>query len=120
MGRLDDIAERNRNPRAAIQKAKAAEKAAEKAKREAAEAGGDATDVKPSPPENRLANIIERNRNPKTRQGFVAGVGIAAFLLFILGLMVFTDLGLRQEAKKPVAAPVDRSGDKHVDGVQLR
>jgi cell division septal protein FtsQ len=111
MGRLDDIIERNRDPKAAAQKTTAAEKA----KREAVAAG----DVKPSPPENRLANILDRNRNPKTRQGFFAGVGIALFLLLILGLMVFTDLGLRKPEQKPIA-PVDHSGDKHVDGVQLR
>ncbi|HEY4178886.1 MAG TPA: hypothetical protein VGM90_18695 [Kofleriaceae bacterium] len=109
MGRLEDIAERNRDPRAAAQKAKAAAKA-----KDAENAAG----VKPSPPENRLANIIDRNRNPKTRQGFVAGVGIAVFLLFILGLMVFTDLGLRKEQPKP--APIDRTGDKRVNNVQLR
>jgi hypothetical protein len=112
VGRLDDIIDRNRDPKGAAKKAKAAAEATREASVESA------TDVKLSPPEDRLANIIDRNRNPKTRQGFVAGVGIALFLLFILGLMVFTDLGLRKEQPKP--APIDRSGDKRVNDVKLR
>ena len=50
----------------------------------------------------RLEDIVDRNKNPrKHRQGrFPLGIAISAFVLLILVLMIFTDLG-----HPPTAAP---------------
>lgn len=42
----------------------------------------------------RLEDIIARNRNPKAnRERIVVSIGFGVFILIILALMVFTDLG---------------------------
>lgn len=63
----------------------------------------------------RLENIIARNRNPKgQRERWVWGIVMGTFVLVILGLMVFTDLG-----KRPDPKPAPPSKDHHVDDVPL-
>lgn len=63
----------------------------------------------------RLEDIIARNRNPKGhRERMVWGIVMGTFVLIILGLMVFTDLGKRPEPK-----PAPPSKDHHVDDVPL-
>jgi hypothetical protein len=67
----------------------------------------------------RLENIIERNRNPKgSRERVVWGIVFGTFVLIILGLMVFTNLGERP-VEKP-SAPSIGSQDHRVDDVRLR
>jgi hypothetical protein len=55
----------------------------------------------------RLDDILERNRNPSAhRRGLSTSVMVGLFLLLVLGLMMFTDLGLTKDAKdQPDAAP---------------
>lgn len=66
----------------------------------------------------RLENIIERNRNPKgNRERMVWGIVFGTFVLIILSLMVFTDLGERPEEPSPEPS-IDPS-DKRVDDVKL-
>ncbi|CAN5876085.1 hypothetical protein BH11MYX3_BH11MYX3_25550 [soil metagenome] len=66
----------------------------------------------------RLEDIIERNRNPKAnRERLTVGIGMGVFILIILGLMVFTDLGKRPA---PVAPDGSASRDHHVDDVPMR
>ena len=61
----------------------------------------------------RLEDIVERNANPKrNREKLTVMIGMGVFLLIILALMVFTDLG-----KRPVPKG---SGDHHVDDVPLQ
>ena len=49
----------------------------------------------------RLDDILDRNRNPSAhRRGFSTSVMVGLFLLLVLGLMMFTDLGLSKEAKE--------------------
>jgi hypothetical protein len=70
----------------------------------------------------RLENIIARNQRPnRPRERLVVTLGFGAILLLILGLMVFTDLGLPPDAARTGGAPAapDRRG-KHVDGILLR
>ncbi|MBA3465273.1 MAG: hypothetical protein H0T46_35405 [Deltaproteobacteria bacterium] len=67
----------------------------------------------------RLENIIERNRNPKgNRERMVWGIVFGTFVLIILCLMVFTDLGERPEEQP--AQPSIGSQDQRVDDVKLR
>jgi hypothetical protein len=72
----------------------------------------------------RLENIIERNRRPPRRQErLMVSLGFGALVLLLLGLMVFTDLGLPPEASRPSTSPPAgaRARDgRHVDGVLLR
>lgn len=67
----------------------------------------------------RLEDIIDRNKHPrkyrKTR--FPVGIMLSAFVLLVLVLMIFTDLGMTPTKQPPPAAR--ESGDKHVDGVLL-
>lgn len=64
----------------------------------------------------RLEDIVARNRNPKGhRERMVWGLLMGAFILLILALMVFTDLGKRPEPK-----PAPPSKDHHVDDVPLK
>ena len=66
----------------------------------------------------RLENIIERNRNPKgNRERMVWGIVFGTFVLIILGLMVFTNLGERP-AEKPPEPSIDPNA-KRVDDVKL-
>ncbi|MCX5740949.1 MAG: hypothetical protein NT062_00455 [Proteobacteria bacterium] len=60
----------------------------------------------------RLEDIAERNLNPKhQRERSIVGITLGLFVLLILGLMVFTNLGAR---------PTDPPRPPHVDGVLLR
>lgn len=68
----------------------------------------------------RLDDIIDRNKNPRKhrKMRFPVGVMLAAFVLLVLVLMIFTDAGLAPETKAP--APVaDPTIEKRVDGVML-
>jgi hypothetical protein len=69
----------------------------------------------------RLENIIARNQRPnRPRERLVVTLGFGAIVLLILGLMVFTDLGIPPDPHSAGApAAPDRRG-KHVDGVLLR
>ena len=67
----------------------------------------------------RLEDIVERNRNPKgNRERMTVMIGLGVFLLLILGMMVFTKLGLRPEPAAPPAGSASR--DHHVDDVPIR
>ena len=77
----------------------------------------------------RLENIIARNRRPnQLRERVVVTLGFGAIVLLILALMVFTDLGLPPDARRPDSAPASAPASpaargrrgKHVDGVLLR
>ena len=63
----------------------------------------------------RLEDIAERNRNPKGGERLTVGIGIAVFLLLIIGMMVFTDLGRPGDAPKP-----DPTIEKRVNDIKLR
>ena len=69
----------------------------------------------------RLENIIARNLHPRgSRERFVVMISFGTILLVILGLMVFTDLGLPPGVRDaPPAAGPDHAG-KRVNGVLLR
>lgn len=68
----------------------------------------------------RLDDIIDRNKHPRkhSKQRFPIGIMLSAFVLLILVLMIFTDLGMTP-APKPAPQQTQTSGDKHVDGVLL-
>ena len=73
----------------------------------------------------RLENIIARNQRPnRPRERLVVSLTFGAIVLLILGLMIFTDLGLPPHASDAMraapapTAPRPREG-KHVDGVFL-
>ena len=69
----------------------------------------------------RLENIIARNRRGnRPRERLVVMISFGAIVLLILGLMVFTDLGLPPELRDgtPVPAAGGQRG-KRVDGVFL-
>ena len=62
----------------------------------------------------RLENIIARNqRGKRPRERMVVMIGLGVFLLIVLGLIVFTDLGLPP-------SPTPPSHDHHVDDVLIR
>ena len=59
----------------------------------------------------RLEDIAERNRNPRAhRRGMRTSVMVGLFLLLVLFLMMFTDLGLSKEAKEAKDADPRPSG----------
>jgi hypothetical protein len=64
----------------------------------------------------RLDDIVARNRNPKRSERMTVGIGLALFLLLIIFLMTFTDLGLPSTDSPPPANKVE----KRVNDVQLR
>jgi len=80
----------------------------------------------------RLENIIARNQRPnRPRERLVVSLSFGAIVLLILGLMVFTDLGLPPTApaapdagQAAPAAPARQAPrphrGKHLDGVLLR
>jgi hypothetical protein len=74
----------------------------------------------------RLENIIARNQRPnRPRERLVVSLSFGAIVLLILGLMVFTDLGLppsspqADQAAPAPAAPRSHPG-RHLNGVLLR
>ena len=68
----------------------------------------------------RLEDIIDRNKHPgKHRKArFPMGLMVAAFVLLILILMIFTDAGVGPPMK-PAPPQAGPPGDKRVDGVLL-
>ncbi len=61
----------------------------------------------------RLEDIIERNRNPKrNRERLTVSIVMGLFVLLILVLMVFTDLGARPAPTVPPRVP-------HADHIYL-
>jgi hypothetical protein len=70
----------------------------------------------------RLENIIARNRRPnRPRERLVVSLSFGAILLLILGLMVFTDLGVPPGGSGAGSAPpAPARRDKRVDGILLR
>jgi hypothetical protein len=71
----------------------------------------------------RLEDIAERNRNPaKYRRGkFPWGIAVAAFVLLILVLMIFTDAGKSggDEPAPAAEAPADPNAPKRVRGIGI-
>lgn len=60
----------------------------------------------------RLEDIAERNRpNRRPRERLVVMFGLGGFLLLILGLMVFTNLGERPQPRTPAPSSVRRVDD---------
>jgi hypothetical protein len=64
----------------------------------------------------RLDDIIERNRNPKRTERLTVGIGVSLFLLLIIILMAFTDLGLPASNDQPPPSHVE----KRVNDIKLR
>jgi hypothetical protein len=69
----------------------------------------------------RLEDIIDRNKHPGKHRKLRVPVGIllAAFVLLILVLMIFTDAAISPTDKPATAEPPAPSGEKRVDGVLL-
>jgi hypothetical protein len=66
----------------------------------------------------RLDDIIARNKHPNRyrKMRFPVGIMLSGFVLLVLVLMIFTDLGISKPyAKQPGVDP----GEKRVDGVLL-
>jgi hypothetical protein len=68
----------------------------------------------------RLDDIIARNQNPRKhrKMKFPVGMMLSAFVLLVLILMIFTDLGV-SPAPKQDAPAADPSAERRVDGVML-
>ena len=66
----------------------------------------------------RLEDIAARNKNPrKYREGRIPyGLIISSFVLLILILVIFTDLGISPMPKKPVETPPEKG---RVHDIQL-
>jgi hypothetical protein len=67
----------------------------------------------------RLENIIARNRRP---HGFRATVGMlwrGLVILVILGLLIFTDWALTDDAGDPPSARPPDPGERRLDGVPV-
>ena len=71
----------------------------------------------------RLEDIVARNQHPRRfrNQRFPIGIALSAFVLLVLVLMIFTELGMTPApAQQPQPASGERpSGEKRVDGVLL-
>lgn len=73
----------------------------------------------------RLEEIIDRNKHPRKhrKMRFPVGIMLAAFVLLVLVLMIFTDAGLSPgvpPAGSPAAGATQApSGEKRIDGVLL-
>ncbi len=145
MGRLDDIIERNKNPKTSFRKPVKGLIAPDKKAGEGTQADApDASDAKPSarrnarsfskvpaPPKastrevnqaegddkvGRLDRIVARNRKPDASYRWLK-VGLAGIVLFIvLVLLIFTDLAAPPQAAYPEAPAAKPAG---VDGVKL-
>ena len=67
----------------------------------------------------KLDDIIARNKNPKRfGERMTVGIGLGVFVLFILFMMVCTDLGKRPEENGPPKTTIDPT-DKRVDDIRL-
>ena len=68
----------------------------------------------------RLDDIIDRNKHPRkhSKHRFPVGIMLSGFVLLILILMIFTDLGMTPAPKQAQPEP-SVSGEKRVDGVLL-
>jgi hypothetical protein len=68
----------------------------------------------------RLEDIVERNKNPrKHREGkFPFGIAVAAFVLLILVLMIFTDLDAPPKKAPPEESPPEK-GRVHDIGIYV-
>jgi hypothetical protein len=66
----------------------------------------------------RLDDIIDRNKHPRkhSKQRFPVGIMLSGFVLLILILMIFTDLGM---TPAPTQTAPATSSEKRVDGVLL-
>ena len=65
----------------------------------------------------RLENIIARNKHPKRfGERLSVGLGLALFLLVVIFLIVFTDLGLPPELRDP---PPPSPPEHRVDHIKL-
>lgn len=69
----------------------------------------------------RLEDIVERNKNPrKHRQGrFPFGIAVAAFVLLILVLMIFTDLDAPPKKAQPEESQPPEKGRVHDIGIYV-
>ena len=75
----------------------------------------------------RLEDIVARNQHPRRfrKQKFPVGIMLSGFVLLVLVLMIFTDLGMApapsssSSPASPSAAPGKPQGGKRVDGVLL-
>ena len=70
----------------------------------------------------RLEDIVERNQHPRRfrNQRFPIGILLSAFVLLVLVLMIFTDLGMTSEpAQQPQPTNEQPTGEKRVNGVLL-
>ena len=69
----------------------------------------------------RLEDIIDRNKHPSKHRKMRVPVGIllAAVVLLMLVLMIFTDAAISPTDKPATAEPPAPSGEKRVDGVLL-
>ena len=69
----------------------------------------------------RFEDIVERNRNPKRTESLTIGIGVAVFILIILGMMVFTNLGKPNFGEKKVEpGPPPSTVEKRLNDVPLR
>lgn len=143
MGRLDDIIERNKNPKTSFRKAKSASKVeappvVEEAAREPEpepeqhrvrlrrrdrdlpmpKAGtSEVNQAEQGENKGRLDRIIERNKHPDAQYRWLK-VGLAGIVLFVvLVLLIFTDLAAPPEAAYPEPTPAAKPTG--VDGVKL-
>jgi hypothetical protein len=68
----------------------------------------------------RLDDIIARNRNPRRHRTmrFPVGIMLSGFVLLVLVLMIFTDMGLSKPSGGQAPASSEEHG-KRVDGVLL-
>ncbi len=114
MGRLDDIIERNKNPKTSFRKAKPASGAAPKLpKAETTEVN----QAEQGEDKGRLDRIIARNKNPNAGFKWLK-VGLAGIVLFVvLILLIFTDLAAPPQAAYPQQQPAAKPTG--VDGVKL-
>jgi hypothetical protein len=131
VGRLDDIIERNKNPKTSFRKPAGSEKraksvadqpadAAPAAKAEAAVDPAVAEILAshgPEKPGARLDKIVARNKKPNTNFRWLK-VGLAGIVMFVaLILLLFTDLADPPEDHRPLSPPAAKPSG--VDGVKL-
>ena len=68
----------------------------------------------------RLDDIVQRNRYPKRTERVTVGIGISLFILLIIFLMAFTNLGRPNfDENAPSNAPPTKI-EKRVNDVKLR